>query len=290
MSDLKEIEYKENKELRISALLVGGFLALILTLLFRMEGYAYNFSTESFEKVVGALDLSITSTFYEDGEWLYGQGDFWQFLNDNDVSLMGALGLIVLAMITVGIVGRADPKRRIWLRYGWFVLFNTVVIAGLVVNVIFKGMWGRWRPRHTVFFGGDQPFYAVWDPAWAIQPESIGSGVSFPSGHPTAIASYLAIFFIFNHPELMAHLLGEFKEWKVKLCLFIKWFSFVMASLGAILMGVARIVVGAHFASDVLWTLIFTFALTPFIYYILFQGSKVEKDLVEQLNNAMKKD
>ncbi len=159
-------------------------------------------------------------------------------------------------------------------------------MAGLFVNEIFKGMWGRWRPRHTVFFNGEEPFYAVWDPAWYHQPESIGEGVSFPSGHPSSFTSYIGLFFVFNHPEFIVHFMGEYKEWKLKLCKFIKWGSFCVFLIMGILMGLARIVVGAHFASDVMWNLIMTYYLTAFIYYVMYRWPKYENKMLDLFQTA----
>ena len=45
----------------------------------------------------------------------------------------------------------------------WVYLFSCLVIGtGIVVNSIFKNLWGRARPNDTIQFGGEEPFTIPW--------------------------------------------------------------------------------------------------------------------------------
>ncbi|MBD3352747.1 MAG: phosphatase PAP2 family protein [Candidatus Lokiarchaeota archaeon] len=275
------IEIKENREIRNAVLIIGVMLVMLFTLIFRIKGRAYNFSTLTFEYVSGSLDLAITGQFY-DGTWFMADHPFWYFLNHFDWLIMGVLGIVALLFIITGLV---KERKKPLFRYGLFILLSGAITAGLIMNVLLKDLWGRYRPRHTTFFEGEHNFYAILDLAWLIEPESIGEGVSFPAGHPSAFTCYILIYFVFKHPEAIIYLFGEFKEWKVKMLKIIKWIGLILAIIGGILMGMARIIAGAHFASDVLWNMTITFYVDVFMYYVVFRWPKYER---ENLNEFLK--
>lgn len=264
----------ENPHIRNAVLVFGGIIVFILTFLFRLEGYAYNHTSGLLEEVPGALDLVISGMFYDDG-WYQKEVLFWEILNENDYYIIGILGIFGLVMM---IVGATDKSRRPWLRYGFFMVLTGAMTAGVVMNLIFKNNWGRWRPRDTVFFEGGHEFYAVLDPSWLMDPSTIGNGDSFPAGHPSAFTVYILVFFIFKHPEAIARILGPFKEWKIKFCRIIKWGSLIISITGGMLMGFARVVAGMHFASDTLWNFAITYSISVFFYYVVFRWPKYERE------------
>jgi membrane-associated phospholipid phosphatase len=138
-------------------------------------------------------------------------------LGDSAVYLVPAgLALVVLSMV-VPVGRRADSAvRHLALRLAF--LFMAVAGTGILVNVV-KRMIGRARPFHveagTPF--SFEPF--GWASKWA----------SFPSGHATTAAAAATVLVL---------LLGRGM---------IPW-----AVAGVALVCASRIVVGAHFVSDVL--------------------------------------
>ena len=272
-------QVKENYEHLTAILIISALFVFVMTFIFRIAGYAYNHTTGEFEFTRGAVDLAITGVFYRDGVWFLENEWLFKFMNDNDKNFLIVLAAISLLMMAYGF---SKKERKIWVRYGFFIIISTALIAGLFVNALFKEMWGRWRPRHTEFFGGEHNFYPVWDPAWKLEPEAIGEGVSFPSGHVSVTTSYLALFFAFKHPEFIAHYMGDYKTWKLKFAKGMKWLGLTIYIVGSVLMAISRIVVGAHFTSDTFWTMTFQFFLTVFIYYVIFRMPKYEQKLVDQ--------
>ena len=114
---------------------------------------------------------------------------------------------------------------------GLFFCLMLALGPGLLINGIFKPFWGRPRPNDTIPFRGQQPFLPVGDIGLS------SDGASFPSGHASMGFYLMAPGFVLyrRRPRLAA----EF---------------FALGLAGGTIMGLARIVAGSHFASDVVWS------------------------------------
>ncbi len=113
-------------------------------------------------------------------------------------------------------------------------LFFALMLAlgpGLLINGVFKPYWGRPRPHGTIPFGGAQPYLPVGDIGFATD------GASFPSGHASMGFYLMAPGFVLyrRRPRLAA-------------------VFFALGLAGGTIMGLARIVAGSHFVSDVIWS------------------------------------
>ena len=122
-------------------------------------------------------------------------------------------------------------RRRAWVRYRRACAVCVLAAAlgpGLVINGMLKPVWGRPRPHQVELFGGTRSYRPWW------QPGHLGGGKSFSSGH--AAAGYVLV--------AGAYLVVQRRRG--------------LATGGALLygslVGFARIVDGAHFVSDVLWS------------------------------------
>ncbi len=107
-------------------------------------------------------------------------------------------------------------KKEQWARWCLFV-FSTVAVSGLTTD-LFKWLTGRWRPKayfEDYFYGFD--FFGVGY-----------EETSFPSGHATTIWAFcLAMTLLFPRYRLVWYVL-------------------------AIAVSISRVIVGAHYLSDVL--------------------------------------
>jgi membrane-associated PAP2 superfamily phosphatase len=178
---------------------------------------------------VTELDLLLAACFYKPGlqyawfmadvapwSWLYRYGEYPAF-----VMLAGAL-LVLLGSL----------RRQTWVRYRRRCLFLVLVVAlgpGLLVNGLLKPGWSRPRPRQIEQFGGSYSYRPWW------QPGGPGARASFPSGHTAmGYALVAGAMLVPRRRHVWSH---------------------GVALAGALaygtLMGVARIVQGGHFASDV---------------------------------------
>lgn len=127
-------------------------------------------------------------------------------------------GVALLLGLTYAVV-RRKPARP-WL----FLLLALLLGPGLVANVIFKDHWGRARPVQTEIFDGSKKFTPWWRPAHECR-----SNCSFFSGD----ASYGFIF------PALAGVLPARRRW------------FWCGTLAGVVWGGNRILMGAHFLSDV---------------------------------------
>ena len=118
-----------------------------------------------------------------------------------------------------------------WRKKAIFILLLLALGPGLVVNVLLKGELGRPRPRQIVEFGGEHQFTQCW------QPGAGGSNSSFPSGHAAIAFFLMAPWFV----------LRDGKKRYAKAFL-------ITGLLFGTLVGIARILQGGHFVSDVLWS------------------------------------
>lgn len=192
---------------------------------------------------------------------------YW--LNRNDSTFTIVLSLILLGMLGLGLTKK---KYKALVKYAAFGLVSFIVGPGLIVNAIFKELWGRPRPSQTVLWPNSEtpdnlPFYKVWDPAFLDGMDK----PAFPSGHVSVTVIYIVIFYIFKNPETAAYLIGEFKEYKVRLFTAFKYTGLALAFPGGIIMGFARMSAGAHHPSDVFWTFGMVLLINWIFYYYVFK-------------------
>jgi lipid A 4'-phosphatase len=181
------------------------------------------------------LDLQVSRPFYVSGgsylesnsHWPLRSAQPWKSLNDfgcYPALIIGAGGLLVF------VISLLWSKLRSSRDAGLFLALMLALGPGLLINGIFKPYWGRPRPNDTIPFRGHQPFLPVGD-------IGISDGASFPSGHASMGFYLMAPGFLFyrRRPRLAAAF-------------------FILGLAGGTIMGLARIVAGSHFASDVLWS------------------------------------
>jgi lipid A 4'-phosphatase len=137
------------------------------------------------------------------------------------------LGAAALAVLLAGIRLR---KYASWRKEAVFILLLLALGPGLLINVLFKEEFGRARPREIVEFGGSQQFTPFW------RPGNAGTNSSFPSGHAAIAFSVLAPWFVLREKQRRTAVL-----------------FLLLGLLFGTCVGIARILQGAHFLSDILW-------------------------------------
>lgn len=174
------------------------------------------------------VDLAVERYFYDPGGgWIYKDDQPWHGLYKLGVIPAWCLSISALAVLIASLwVGR-------WARHRRAALFLVLVMAlgpGLLVNQVFKQHWGRPRPLDVYELGGDRPFVPVWEKS----PSANGN--SFASGHASTGYYLFAPWFIVRRRS-MKRALG--------------WLALGVVFGSAV--GLARMVQGAHFPSDVVW-------------------------------------
>ncbi|MBF0318240.1 MAG: phosphatase PAP2 family protein [Nitrospirae bacterium] len=154
--------------------------------------------------------------------------------------------LVAAASIVALILGYIKDKYAKYRLYSIFLILSLVIGPGLLVNLAFKNYWGRPRPVEIKAFGG------TWDYQQVLQKGKGGRGKSFPSGHASVGYYFLAFYFIFRRRKrALAHL------------------SIALAY--GTLIGVARMSMGGHFLSDVLWSAFIVFFSQWALYYFILK-------------------
>lgn len=193
------------------------------------------------------FDLSFSRLFYiGPSDFLLRGRPLGRFFNDlvRDSTVVLAIGL--LAGFAVAI---AFKRKVLWLSATQylFLILCLAIGPGLVANGILKEHWGRARPRNVAEFGGHRQFTPALQPA-----DQCAHNCSFVSGDASQGFFYTAFAFVVprrrRKPVMAAGL-----------------------AIGA-LVGLERIMQGAHFLSDVLFAGIVTVAVIYAMRWLVLDG------------------
>ena len=171
------------------------------------------------------LDPQISARFFDAATqtWPWAARQPWAWLFD-----YGTIPGLVLTLFALGGWGLSHFSAA-WAGYRryWLLVFLTSIIGGgIIVNGLLKDYWGRPRPRETVEFGGHWKYLQVCEVGKA------GRGKSFPCGHCTMGYLFTILLFFRKKNKWIAYLGGGF------------------GLLYGILISLARVLQGAHFAQD----------------------------------------
>jgi membrane-associated PAP2 superfamily phosphatase len=190
------------------------------------------------------IDLSVESRFWSAaGGWAHKDSQPWDALYHYGVAPAWILSVPALFALIASIWVR---RLRSWRRITAFLAIVMIVGPGLVVNDVFKKHWGRPRPLDVYQFDGDRAFVPV------LVKSPPGNGNSFASGH-AATAFYLFTPYFF--------LRARRRGWAV--------FFIALGLCYGSLMGLARMIQGAHFLSDVVWAAGLVYITGLAFYYLL---------------------
>jgi lipid A 4'-phosphatase len=202
------------------ALWIPLLILLLATLVFRFTNADLLISQLFFAGHASSLesDACWPLKMAEPWKWLYNFGVYPAWI-------MGGCGLLIFLISFFG------EKVKSWRDAGLFMTLMLALGPGLMINGILKPYWGRPRPHVTVPFGGTKEFL----PVGQIGTDT--DDASFPSGHASTGFYLMAPGFLLyrRRPGLAA-------------------MFFALGLAGGTIMGLTRIVAGAHFASDVLWS------------------------------------
>lgn len=192
------------------------------------------------------LDRAIAAIFYDPLHgWQHGEQFTWSLLyHYGPTPAIILAGSAVLTLLSSLLMQSTVPFRRQAL---FFVLLMALG-PGLLVNVIFKDHWGRPRPREIHQFTGPETFLPVWSKGVS------GNGYSFPSGHASMGFYLIAPFFVLRRKKPVQAQL------------------FLGIGIGAgLLVGLARMIQGGHFASDIIWSGGFIYLTGMALYHLLLK-------------------
>jgi len=191
------------------------------------------------------LDRFISARFYKPGTgWYLKEAEPWMWLYR-----YGTIPGIVLSIASLAgfvITRLRNPDSR-WHRYFLLVLLTSIIGAGLLVNGFLKPYWGRPRPNQLQELGGQYQYRNV------LNPGIPGRGKSFPSGHATM--GFLFVSLVYFHRKSVA----------------IAWIGGIGGLAYGTLMSAARVVQGAHFTTDCIWSLGILWMVASVSYYFVLR-------------------
>ena len=190
-----------------------------------------------------ALDIYTSALFYTDGFWLY-QIPFLQSLRLVLIWGMYCFALLVLGVFLLRLVRRQSLR-------AWGFSVATILIGPLLlVNGVFKTYWGRARPSDITIFGGDKAF----TPAW-LYTDQCDFNCSFTSGEGGAIATTALLIAFLSWPRL-----GQTHR---------RVLGWVLGGLVVLTAGL-RVVVGQHFLSDTLLSILICTLVAALLYPLFY--------------------
>jgi lipid A 4'-phosphatase len=193
------------------------------------------------------LDLALSAPFYQPGDL-----GFWARVDPAwlRVRWVGIWAPTVLA-IAVGLVLIAKlllPRRRMLMpaRAVVLMLATLALAPGLLTNVILKENWGRPRPIDVAQFKGHEHFRPWWDPRGDCP-----KNCSFVAGEPSGAMWMLSAAAVAPPP--------------------VQAIAYAVSLAFFAVIGVARLVAGGHFFSDIVFAGVFTFLVILAVHGLLYR-------------------
>lgn len=178
---------------------------------------------------VSGFDLLVERAIYAAGgeSWRFGKISLWDFLYRHGTKPVTVVSLGAL----IGYIASGRFRRlRRWRAVFLFLFLLGLLAPGVITNGVLKEHWPRPRPREVLELGGHREFLSV----LSYDPEA--EGKSFPCGHCTAGFYFVGLFFLLRRHS------RRYARW-----------ALIGALLFGTFMGIARMVQGGHFPSDVIW-------------------------------------
>ena len=189
------------------------------------------------------LDRKFAGLFFSESEgWYLQNAQPWRFLWQ--YGTIPGFALSIFALLGYFIC-QAKKRYRHWRNYLLLIFLTSILGAGLLVNTVLKPYWGRPRPCQTIEFGGLLEYRPMHTPG---EP---GRGKSFAGGHSTMGFIFVTLFFFYRKSRTVA------------------FFGLVVGLVVGSMLSLARIVQGAHFLSDNVWSLGIILLTSTWLYYFV---------------------
>ena len=204
-------------------------------------------------RLVPEIDLWAQGYFYRQGDGFFlRDSPFAQFFYKGIKWMTPVLVIGLIAVIGLGLTSAF--RRLSGLRRPAIVLLACIAIgSGLVVNATFKDNWGRARPSQITEFGGKKTFTAPF-----VIADQCKRNCSFVAGHPSILFAFFGLALFARRRRALA--IGT------------------VAVLGG-LAGLGRIMQGAHFFSDVVFSGVFMFVTSWLLYRLVMAAPEIRGPL-----------
>jgi len=200
------------------------------------------------------IDLRVSEFFYDPIKGFFLKDDQpFAFLHDELRWILIVPWVVLLGMLAYQFITKKSFKYLNKKAIG-FLFVYLLIGPGLITNVIIKDHSGRVRPINIEHFKADKgrnftPYYSL--------TGKCEKNCSFISGHTSAAFFFLAFAYLYKSRLIFA----------------------LTLAFGS-LMGVARVVQGAHFLSDVIFAFIINLIILKIIYYLFYKEGAVLEESV----------
>jgi len=193
---------------------------------------------------VPQIDVMITSLFFTKAKGFFWSDSFIIRVLFNIPKPIVGLAILSLLVLIIDLVFR---KRLFGIRPLFLFYFVSVMVIGpgLIVNTVFKDNWGRARPLQTTEFNGA----AIFTPAF-IPSDQCKVNCSFVCGHAAGTYALITLALLVKRRRTIA-MTG----------------AIVLGSF----VGLGRMIQGAHFFSDVIFSFVIVYLSSKVLYYFIFE-------------------
>lgn len=189
------------------------------------------------------LDLEISSLFYsEEFGFLYKKQAIVVLLY-KAIPILTKLFVLICSLYQLYILIKFKNLKKALSSWTFFLIISAVIAPGITVNSLLKDNFGRARPREIIEFGGSKEFSR----AFAISSQC-SKNCSFSSGHA-------AMGYYFSSIAYVAR------------SLYFTRIYIISIFFGSIV-GLSRVIMGGHFASDVIASAFLVLLLNHLIYLL----------------------
>ena len=190
------------------------------------------------------LDIKITSFFYSTERDFVYKSNFIALIIYEIIPTISTLYIIALGFFACYEFLKKRGKIDKALLY-FSILIIVITGSGIIVNSILKQYIGRARPDQVIEFGGDKRFTKVME-----NSDQCDKNCSFSCGHAAAAFNFITLPFLLPR--------------KLKIPAYTVFLSFGIFS------GIARVIQGRHFASDVFASGFIVLGMSYLIYKYLY--------------------
>ncbi|MBI3435756.1 MAG: phosphatase PAP2 family protein [Proteobacteria bacterium] len=194
-----------------------------------------------------ALDLAIARRFFDSANAQFALRQVIALHLGRDAAMLLAW-LVAVAAGMVLVLKILFPYRHMLIGGRSAVMFIATLLLGpgLLVNAVLKDHWGRPRPIEVREFGGVHAFVAWWDPRGDCP-----KNCAFVSGD-VSMASWTLVAAAVSPAPVRALAYG-------------------VALAFAAAVALQRIVVGAHFLTDAVFSGVFTYLVIWLVYFLIYR-------------------
>lgn len=182
--------------------------------------------------LLSGVDVAVSALFYSTPGFALAGDPLLRALRESSTWVLGLMLAGLIGTVAIGL-WRGRGRLLGQARRAAVLVAGLGLASGLLVNGLFKSLWGRARPIQIDTFGGQAEF----TPAWQISDNCL-SNCSFVSGEASSAAWMVAVV------ALMVP--AAQRRWALPLVI-----------VYAVALSLNRLAFGGHFLSDVLlsWTM-----------------------------------